>query len=172
MRNFTRLQRGWSVLCHVLLAAVTGLSALSGVSCRSARGLERVELRENTVMAVSTADETVETVMAGMPGDTVSLRIPMESIWSLPEGAVFTKKKGRTRLTLKPCGDAVVVEAETDSVGREIRHYERKARDSLGQRGGTTLRERPAREDTSEGRWAVWVLVGMVGVTVIIRVFK
>lgn len=83
-----------------------------------------------------------------MPGDSVSLTVPMEVMQNLPDGAEFSKKQGRTRVALKRQGEAVVAEATTDSVPREITRHERRARDSLSQRheavqNETTVKEKP-----------------------------
>ena len=176
MRDFTKLRRGWSVLCHVLLLAATGLTALSAVSCRTQRSVQASRLRSDTLREVRTEYETVETTAQAVTGDTVMLTIPMAVMESLPEGAAFTRKEGRTRLSLKRQGDAVVAEAETDSIGREIRHYERKARDSLQQRGETALRETYIKEKAPNDRWAIWVLASIIGtigaIIVIKRLFK
>ena len=176
MRNFTKLRRGWSVLCHVLLLVGTGLTALSAVSCRTQRSVQASRLRSDTLREVRTEYETVETTAQAVTGDTVMLTIPMAVMESLPEGAAFTRKEGRTRLSLKRQGDAVVAEAETDSIGREIRHYERKARDSLQQRGETALRETYIKEKAPNDRWAIWVLASIIGtigaIIVIKRLFK
>lgn len=177
MRNFTRQLPGWSVLCHVLLLAVIGLTALSAVSCRTQRTVERSTIRADSLSQGHTEYETQETVTQTVSGDSVSMSIPMEVIRSLPEGAAFTKKQGRTRVSLKRKGEAVVAEAETDSIGQTVSRYERKARDSLSQRVGTTsYNETSTKEKPPNNGWAIWVLVGIVGtigtIIVIKRLFK
>ena len=180
MRSFTKLRRVWSVLCHALLLAGTGLTALSAVSCRTQR-VPQLTLREwwlrcDTLMAVRTEYETVETVAQAVTGDTVSLTIPMAVMESLPEGAAFTRKEGRTRLSLKRQGNAVVAEAEADSIGRETRHYERKARDSLQRGTSAATAATVIKEKSPNGTWAIWVLAGMAGaigaIIVMKRLFK
>lgn len=177
MRNFTRQLPGWSVLCHVLLLAVIGLTALSAVSCRTQRTVERSTIRADSLSQGHTEYETQETVTQAVSGDSVSLSIPMEVIRSLPEGAAFTKKQGRTRVSLKRKGEAVVAEAETDSIGQTVSRYERKARDSLSQRVGTTsYSETSTKAKPPNNGWAICVLVGIVGtigtIIVIKRLFK
>lgn len=177
MRNFTRQLPGWSVLCHVLLLAVIGLTALSAVSCRTQRTVERSTIRADTLSQGHTEYETLETVTQAVSGDSVSLSIPMEVIQSLPDGAAFTKKQGRTRVSLKRKGAAVVAEAETDSIGQTVSRYERKARDSLSQRSETTAHsETSTKEKPPNSNWAIWVLVGIVctigTIIVIKRLFK
>ena len=159
------------MLCNVLLLVVCGLSVLSAVSCRTQRSVERLAIRGDTLSQGSTEYETQETVMQAVPGDTLSLTIPMEEIQSLPDGASFTKKAGRTRLSVKRLGEAVVAEAETDSLGRETRHYERKARDSQSSRG-RVYSEASTKEKPPNYDWAIWVLVGIagaIGATIVIK---
>ena len=134
MRDFTRPSRGWSALCRVLLLAAIGMAALSAASCRTQRVEERVTIRADTLRAASIESVTLETAMQGIPADSVSLTIPMEVMQILPEGAEFSRKQGRTRVSLRRQGAAVVAEAVTDSMAREVRRYERRARDSLEQR--------------------------------------
>ena len=164
------------MLCHVLLLAVIGLTALSAVSCRTQRTVERATIRADTLSLGRTEYETLETVTQAVSGDSVSLRIPMEVIQSLPEGAAFTKKQGRTRVSLKREGEAVVAEAETDSIGQTVSRHERKARDSLNQRTSSAAYETAIKDKPPNNSWAIWVLVGIVAtigtIIVIKRLFK
>lgn len=164
------------MLCHVLLLAVIGLTALSAVSCRTQRTVERATIRADTLSLGHTEYETLETVTQAVVGDSVSLAIPMEVMQSLPDGAAFTKKQGRTRVSLKRKGEAVVAEAETDSIGQTVSRYERKARDSLRCSGTAEVTESTIKEKPPNNSWAIWVLVGIVGtigaIIVIKRVFK
>lgn len=61
----------------------------------------------------------------------MSVTIPISAIQSLPDGASYSQKKGRTRVSLKRDGNALVAAAESDSVGLVMERYERKARDNL-----------------------------------------
>lgn len=172
MRNFTRHLPGWSVLCHVPLLAVIGLTALSAVSCRTQRTVERATIRADTLSQGHTEYETLETVTQAVSGDSVSLAIPMEVIQSLPEDAAFTKKQGRTRVSLKRKGEAVVAEAETDSIGQTVSRYERKAHDSLRCSGTSSATESTVKEKPPNSNWAFWVLVGIVSTIGAIIVIK
>jgi len=168
MRNFTRHLPGWSVLCHVLPLAVIGLTALSAVSCRTQRTVERATIRADTLSQGHTEYETLETVTQAVSGDSVSLAIPMEVMQSLPDGAAFTKKQGRTRVSLKHEGETVVAEAETDSIGQTVTRHERKARDSLSSLTNSSAYETAIKEKPPNNSWAVWVLVGIVGTIIAI----
>lgn len=163
------------MLCHVLLLAVCGLSVLSAVSCRTQKAVERATIRGDTLSLGSTESETLETATEPIAGDTLSLTIPMEAIQNLPDGAVFTKKEGRTRLTVGREGAAVVAKAETDSVGRTVNRYERKARDSLQHRQTAAASETTIREKPPNGYWPLLMLAafGTIGAIIVIkRLFK
>lgn len=162
MKDFTKLLHGWSVLCRVLLPAAIGLAVLSAVSCRTQRVEERIAFHTDSLQAASTESVTVETVMQGVAGDSVSLAIPMEVIQILPEGAEFSRKEGRTRVSLRRQGYVVIAEAVTDSVPREGRRYERRARDSLRQRGETALHS-----TSNEERPTVARRVRLIGLAVL-----
>ena len=179
MEDFMKHLRALSAPFSVLRLAVFGMSVLCVVSCRTVRSVERHQwssTRCDTLVRVSTAYETVETAVRSVAGDSVSLLIPMDVMQSLPDGAVFTKKHGRTRLSVKRRGDALVAEAETDSIAREVSRYERKARDSLRCSSTAEVTESTIKGKPPNSSWAVWVLVGIVGtigaIIVIKRVFK
>lgn len=138
------------MLFAVQILAVTGTVALSAVSCRSQRYLEQqAEMRSDSLKEESTESVTVETVMEAVPGDSVKVTVPMREMQNLPEGASFSQKSGRTRVSLRREGDNIVAEAETDSIGRTGKRYERRARDALRQRGSgsksTESQKEPAR---------------------------
>lgn len=166
MRNFTERLRVLSVLCNVLLLAVCGLSALSVASCRTQRQEEQVTIRADTLSLFSTESETLEMMTVAIPGDTLSLRIRMQEIQLLPDGAAFVKKDGRTRLTVKRDGDAVLAEAETDSIGQTMRRYERKARDSLKRSAQNDVTEKHQVKHGCHDGWRWWVLGFLAAVTV------
>lgn len=138
MKKFTRHLHVWSVLWLRLLPAVIGLVALSAVSCRTKRVVESHRETEANKERALTEYETLATVMESVGGDSVNLQIPLEVMRNLPDGAAFTKKTGRTRVSLKRQGHDVVAEAETDSLARTATRYERRARDSLSCRGTST----------------------------------
>lgn len=138
MRDYIKQSAGWSALCHALLLVAIGLSALCAASCRTHKSVERTTIRADTLIMDHTEYEILTTETESIAGDTVSVKIPIDLIQNLPDGAMFSKKQGRTRVNLIRAGDAVVAEAESDSIERVLKHYERKARDSL-QRGNSSV---------------------------------
>lgn len=173
MRNYTKLLSVWSVLSAALTLAATGTLVLSASSCRSHRHLERTEtVREDSLTVRSTASVTVTTALQSIAGDSVSLRVPLTLMASLPDGALFTGKRGRTRVSLRRDGVNIVAEAESDSVPREVTRYEHRARDSLQYRGGAQAAETSKEKDMSPAAWYAPVFIPAVLAIIILIVFK
>lgn len=125
----------------------------------------------DSVARSTVASETVEVVSQPVAGDSVSLSVALEAVTCLPEGAEYSRKSGRTRVTLRRDGGNVVAEAVSDSLAREVRRWERKARDSLCQRVGTALRcEREDRVIPVDGkRAALRIAVAAVAVLLLLK---
>ena len=161
MTNYSRYARVWSGLCRVLLCAAIGLSALSATSCRSTSTAVQTTLHSDSLSRGSSESVTLETVTQAVAGDSVKLEIPIESLRILPEGASYSRKDGRTRVTLSRHGDTLVADAETDSVPQALHRYEHRARDTLYQRGESTQQSSQQKE-TSDRNWIIWVCIGIV----------
>lgn len=55
------------------------------------------------------------------------MKIPLDSLRKLPEGAEYRAKSGRASATVKTSGDTLLVHAECDSLQRWCEYYEREA---------------------------------------------
>lgn len=60
---------------------------------------------------------------ATVPRDQAVLRIAADSVWRLPERAVYTSRSGRAAATLSRHGDTIVVYADCDSLQRLVEWY-------------------------------------------------
>jgi len=95
------------------------------LGCRSSRGSVGASATVGASLLASVRDSawgsvTLRTSREMLPLETVSLRVPLESLRSLPSGASYGDASGRLRLRLgrdASTGD-VLVWAESDSVGR------------------------------------------------------
>ena len=86
----------------------------------------------------------------------------MKSIESLPDGAEYSRKEGRTRVSVKKVGDKLIASARTDSVLRSVTRVEHLARDTLSQ-----VSQRRT-EDTSEKGSPAAKLPGTVALIILI----
>lgn len=133
--------------------------------------MEQTEtVREDSLTVRSTASVTVATVLRNVPGDSVCLSVPLTVMESLPDGALFTGKRGRTRVSLRRDGVNIVAEAESDSVPREVTRYEHLARDSLLRSGGTQAAEVTAREKDGRDRMFFIMTIVFIVIIVILRI--
>lgn len=55
------------------------------------------------------------------------MKIPLDSLRKLPEGAEYRAKSGRASAMVKTRGDTLLVHAECDSLQRWCEYYEREA---------------------------------------------
>ena len=58
-----------------------------------------------------------------VPREQAVLRIAADSLWRLPERAVYTESSGRATATLSRHGDTIVVYADCDSLQRLVEWY-------------------------------------------------
>ena len=131
MKSFTKPSVVWSVLCRVLLPAVTGAIALSVTSCRSPRTMVQGSVCLDTFHLVHRESVSEVTEVLPFPGDSVSVSVPLTTLLTLPEGAVYSHRRGRTRVTLSRCGGSVLATAESDSVSGGVVRSSHHVRDSL-----------------------------------------
>ena len=94
-----------------VLLAVFGLLALLGVSC---------SVRKTSQTSVSSSDSLTERIEVRqhpvtLPAETTSLKLPMPTLQTLPEGAGYYVRKGRLTLTATRRGDSLELAATTDS---------------------------------------------------------
>lgn len=94
---------------------------------------------------------TTESVAA----EEAEIVVPLRALDSLPEGAQFAMRKGRTSIAARRSGDALIVTARSDSLGRVVTSYERidawhfAATDSTSRSATDTLRLRNSGRSTS-----------------------
>ena len=133
--------------------------------------MERSEtVMSDSLRVRSTASVTVATVVQSVPGDSVSLSVPLTVMASLPDGALFTGKRGRTRVSLRRDGVNIVAEAESDSIEQKVTRYEHLARDSLLRSGGTQAAEVTAREKDGRDRMFFIMTIVFIVIIVILRI--
>lgn len=145
-------------LRQFLFATITA-SVLFLSSCRTTKTVKessylQLELQDSA-RQVWCEIETRETARQYIAGDSVRLSVPLEMVMSLPPGAAYTEKSGRTRVTVQRNGEHLAIVGETDSVGADISRYERRARDSLSESlrkaSRNCVENRQTREHTDGG---------------------
>ena len=125
----------WRLLFVALLSAVTMILALCATSCSTSKRVE-VSSQRTSAEAVVRADslQTAETVQQTtlltyqpVQADSLSMKIPLTNLRDLPDGASFTRRKGRANVTLRNIRDTLYVEASCDSLQRLVSLYQHRA---------------------------------------------
>ena len=173
MGNYTMRSYGWSVLFSVLIHAVIGMTVLCATSCRSHHTEERTTIRGDSLQWASLESVTVERVTEGIPGDSVELIMEMTAIASLPDGAEFSRKEGRTRVSVKKEGDKLIANATTDSVAHSVTRVEHLARDTLrlGRLQVTGKRDETVTPRRTFG-WSYIIIMVVIGLGVTFFIYK
>ena len=143
--------------------AVIGMIALSAASCRSHHTEERTTIRGDSLQWVSRESVTVETLILPIMGDSVGLTIPMKAILSLPEGAEYSSKQGRTRLSLRKSGDNLSANATTDSVAGRMTRVEHLARDTLQKGSGRETEKNEEKNSQERKPWLKAIVILLSG---------
>jgi len=114
---------GWKGLCQWLALASIMLIALSVTSCGSTKKMtESARAVTDSVLL----KEVRQVINIPIPLSTVELKIPAQSLHSLPPGASFSEKKGQAGVKVEAIGDTVYVSATCDSLQVQCERYEKE----------------------------------------------
>lgn len=114
---------GWKGLCQWLALASIMLIALSVTSCGSTKKMtESARAVTDSVLL----KEVRQVINIPIPLSKVELKIPTQSLHSLPPGASFCEKKGQAGVKVEAVGDTVYVSATCDSLQVQCERYEKE----------------------------------------------
>lgn len=121
--NYIGLFPGWKGLCQWLALVSITLIALFVASCGSTKKM--TESTRSTVDSVL-LKEVRQVINIPIPLSKVELKIPTQSLRSLPPGASFSEKKGQAGVKVEAIGDTVYVSAICDSLQVQCERYEKE----------------------------------------------
>lgn len=84
-----------------------------------------------------------------MPESRVEMRISVDSLLKLPQGATYHRKSGQAHAEVSIRGDTIYVTGTCDSLARQVEYYEalyHNARDALESYHATVQEETKTRE--------------------------
>ena len=99
---------------------------------RNAQEVRHSTAEQSTLHEIRTV--TTESVAA----EEAEIVVPLRTLDSLPDGAQFALRKGRTSVAARRNGDALIVTARSDSLGRAVTSYERTDARSFAATDSTT----------------------------------
>lgn len=153
--NYIGLFPGWKGLCRWLALASIMLNALFVASCGSTKKMtESARVTVDSVLL----KEVRQVINIPIPLSKVELKIPTQSLHSLPPGASFSEKKGQAGVKVEAIGDTVYVSATCDSLQVQCERYEKEL---------TRIRNDTDRQVTEIKKNSVqtlfkWCLIGFV----------
>lgn len=121
--NYIGLFPAWKGLCQWLALASITLIALSVTSCGSTKKMTE---SARTITDSVLLKEVRQVINIPVPLSKVELKIPTQSLRSLPPGASFSEKKGQAGVKVEAIGDTVYVSATCDSLQVQCERYEKE----------------------------------------------
>lgn len=166
MYGFKIYWKGFPILKRLFtswLGASIMILVLSVTSCRSTK--------QNTTVSITDSllwNRKVSVSLVTIPTEIAELRLPMDTLRSLPEGAVYTHRTGRATVSAEMKGDTVLITAQCDSIQQVVYNLEEELR--------STREELVQKEKTvSESRTTYFMyglLTGALIVTIILLFIK
>lgn len=92
-----------------------------------------------------------------MPESRVEMRISVDSLLKLPQGATYHRKSGQARAEVSIRGDTIYVTGTCDSLARQVEYYENlyhTARDAL-----EAHNRESAKVESKERSYPTWLLI-------------
>lgn len=121
--NYIGLFPGLKGLCQWLALVSITLTALSVTSCGSTKKMTE---SARTITDSVLLKEVRQVINIPVPLSKVELKIPTQSLRSLPPGASFSEKKGQAGVKVEAIGDTVYVSATCDSLQVQCERYEKE----------------------------------------------
>lgn len=92
-----------------------------------------------------------------VPESRVEMRISVDSLLKLPQGATYHRKSGQARAEVSIRGDTIYVTGTCDSLARQVEYYENlyhTARDAL-----EAQNRESAKAESKERPYRTWLLI-------------
>ena len=112
-----------------------------------------------------------------MPESRVEMRISVDSLLKLPQGATYHRKNGQARAEVSIRGDTIYVTGTCDSLARQVEYYEalyHNAQDALENYHATVREEAKTRESPLNAfvKGLVLGIVSGISLTYFIKISK
>ena len=121
--NYIGLFPAWKGQCQWLALASITLIVLAVTSCGSTKKMTE---SARTITDSVLLKEVRQVINIPVPLSKVELKIPTQSLRSLPPGASFSEKKGQAGVKVEAIGDTVYVSATCDSLSLQCEQYEKE----------------------------------------------
>jgi hypothetical protein len=150
-------------------------------SCASTKkAVNATEMSETTTVKADSVRKEVRILQGqSIPSSETSLRVPVDSLRKLPEGASYTSKSGQAGIRLAVRGDSIEATATCDSLWAELDYYEslywttREERDRYKEAAEARTETESSTKGVSRGLvMIITLIVGMIAGAVITNKVK
>lgn len=159
----------WKGLCRWLALASITLIVLSVTSCGSTKKMtESARITIDSVLL----KEVRQVINIPIPLSKVELKIPTQSLHSLPPGASFSEKKGQAGVKVTASSDTLYVTASCDSLQVQCERYEKEL---TRIRSDTDRQVTEIKKNTFQTafKWcSIGFIAGIVSTLIVIIIFK
>ena len=137
----------WRLLPAVLI--LTAVLCLPG--CATTRKTQTEQTQSQRTVTVHDTVQTFTRIVRteAVPGSRVEMRISVDSLLKLPQGATYHRKSGQARAEVSILGDTIYVTGTCDSLARQVEYCEalyHNARDALESYHAAVREEAKTRE--------------------------
>lgn len=110
---------------------------------------------------------TVKTEAVSVPRSESKLVLPIQSIKSLPAGAKYSERSGRSSVDVRYLHDSIFIDANCDSVSILRKEYSSKVEALRHELSESNKIQTTGNERTRSYRWLWWMMAGVaIGVTI------
>lgn len=156
---------------------LTAVLCLPGCATTKKTQIEQVQSQQ-----IVTVHDTIQTFTRivqteAVPESRVEMRISVDSLLKLPQGATYHRKSGQAHAEVSIRGDTIYVTGTCDSLARQVEYYEalyHNARDELENYHATVREEAKTRESPLNAfvKGLVLGIVSGISLTYFIKISK
>lgn len=148
-------------------------------SCATTKKTQAEQAQSQQIVTVHDTIQTFTRIVQteAVPESCVEMRISVDSLLKLPQGATYHRKSGQAHAEVSIRGDTIYVTGTCDSLARQVEYYEalyHNARDALENYHATVREEAKTRESPLNAfvKGLVLGIVSGISLTYFIKISK
>ena len=146
---------GCAKLSKLLPVVLILTAVLCFPGCATTKKTQTEQVQSQQIVTVHDTIQTFTRIVQteAVPESRVEMRISVDSLLKLPQGATYHRKSGQAHAEVSIRGDTIYVTGTCDSLARQVEYYEtlyHNARDALESYHATVQEETKTRESPLE----------------------
>lgn len=150
---------GCAKLSKLLLVVLILTAVLCLPGCATTKKTQTEQVQSQQIVTVHDTIQTFTRIVQteAVPESRVEMRISVDSLLKLPQGATYHRKSGQAHAEVSIRGDTIYVTGTCDSLARQVEYYENlyhTARDAL-----EAQNRESAKAESKERSYPTWLLI-------------